>query len=405
MDENVLKEFVKIMRDFLIDIKTTFVECENIIYKNKGLNAILNNDIKNESIKEIINYCLKLYPERFFDILYKNEEIFNDNEKNCEFIPNIDFKVLWKQNISDNTKKIIWKYLQLILFGVSKMVDGADSFGDAAKLFEAINENELLEKLEETIGNMTNMFDLSNNINFENEINMELSGVNLPNPNEIHSHLRGLLEGNLGRLAHEIAEETAQELEYDMSSATTISDVFQNLFKNPNKLVNMVKKVGNKLDEKLKSGEIKESELMKEASELMEKMGDIPGMKNMEKVFKNMGIPIGKNSKINMKSMQSNMQRNIRQSTQKERMLEKLKKRREKRSLDEQLEQLKQAQAHAHAQAQAHAHAHAQAHAQAHANKNFNHMTYVTETGEKIEKSARKKKKKKKNRKKKNIKK
>ena len=34
----------------------------------------------------------------------------------------------------------------------------------------------------------------------------------------------------------------------------------------------MVKNVGSKLDEKLKSGEIKESELMKEASELMEKM-------------------------------------------------------------------------------------------------------------------------------------
>ena len=37
------------------------------------------------------------------------------------------------------------------------MVNGAESFGDAAKLFEAINENELLSKLEETIGNMENM--------------------------------------------------------------------------------------------------------------------------------------------------------------------------------------------------------------------------------------------------------
>ena len=34
----------------------------------------------------------------------------------------------------------------------------------------------------------------------------------------------------------------------------------------------MVKKVGSKLDEKLKSGEINESELMKEASDLMKKM-------------------------------------------------------------------------------------------------------------------------------------
>ena len=41
--------------------------------------------------------------------------------------------------------------------------------------------------------------------------------------------------------------------------------------------MNMVKKVGSKLDSKLKSGEIKESELMEEASQLMEKMKNMPG--------------------------------------------------------------------------------------------------------------------------------
>ena len=58
-----------------------------------------------------------------------------------------------------------------------------------------------------------------------------------------YTHISVLLEGNLGRLAHEIAEETAQELEYDMSNATTVGDVFQKLFKNPNKSINMVKKL------------------------------------------------------------------------------------------------------------------------------------------------------------------
>ena len=55
--------------------------------------------------------------------------------------------------------------------------------------------------------------------------------------------------------------------------------------------MNMVKNVGSKLDEKLKSGEIKESELMKEASELMEKMKNMPGMKNMDSLLSKMGIP------------------------------------------------------------------------------------------------------------------
>ena len=53
----------------------------------------------------------------------------------------------------------------------------------------------------------------------------------------------------------------------------------------------MVKKVGSKLDSKLKSGEIKESELMQEASDLMEKMKNMPGMKNMDKILSQMGLP------------------------------------------------------------------------------------------------------------------
>jgi hypothetical protein len=69
------------------------------------------------------------------------------------------------------------------------------------------------------------------------------------------------MEGKLGKLAMELAEETANELDLDMNDAKSATDVFQKLFKNPGKLMGMVKTVGSKLDEKLKSGEIKESEL------------------------------------------------------------------------------------------------------------------------------------------------
>ena len=104
---------------------------------------------------------------------------------------------------------------------------------------------------------------------------MDPSNINLndlPDAEDLQNHISGLLDGKLGRLAHEIAAETAEELNVDMEGATNVGEVFQKLFKNPGKLMNMVKNVGSKLDEKLKSGEIKESELMKEASELMEKM-------------------------------------------------------------------------------------------------------------------------------------
>tara|TARA_Y100000816_G_C26078458_1_gene568053 strand:- start:1027 stop:1791 length:765 start_codon:yes stop_codon:yes gene_type:complete len=245
------------------------------------------------------------------------------------------------------------------------MVDGAESFGETAKLFEAINENELFNKLEETIENMEHVFDMSN-INLSEDMN-DISGLDMPNPNELHSHLKDLLDGSLGKLAHEIAEETAKDLETDMGDAKSVGDVFQKLFKDPSKLMNMVKKVGSKLDEKIKSGEIKESELMKEASELMTKMTNMPGMKNMEKVFSKMGIPMGKNSKINMNAFQSNMRQNIRQSKQKERMLAKL----EQRRKEKELKQLND-------------------------KKNYNFSTFTTNDGEVMEKSSVKKKKKRK---------
>ena len=89
----------------------------------------------------------------------------------------------------------------------------------------------------------------------------------------------------------------------------------------------MIGKVGKSLDEKLKSGEIKESELMEEASEFLKKMNDVPGMKNMSSMFKSMGMPMGK-GKMNVNAMQSHMQQNIKMSKMKERMRAKLEKRR-----------------------------------------------------------------------------
>ena len=158
-----------------------------------------------------------------------------DNEVNCKFIPGIDFKDIWNSDISDNTKKIIWQYLQLVLFSISKLINGADSFGDATKLFEAINENELFNKLEETVKEMESMLDVSNidmsNIDVSNiGLDFDISGK-MPDPNEIHSHIKNLLDGNLGKLVHEIAEETAKDLENDLGDMNSVGDVFQNFSK------------------------------------------------------------------------------------------------------------------------------------------------------------------------------
>merc|ERR1711965_327348 len=134
-------------------------------------------------MNQYFHYCKDLYPENFFHILYENDELFDD-EQGKFLLPEIDFSVLMKdESLSESSKKTIWKYIQLILFSVCNELKDKKNFGDANYLFEAIKEDELNEKIEETMKEMKDVFmnmDTSNNENmehmFENMMN-DISGV------------------------------------------------------------------------------------------------------------------------------------------------------------------------------------------------------------------------------------
>ena len=87
--------------------------------------------------------------------------------------------------------------------------------------------------------------------------------------------------------------------------------------------------MGTKLDTKIKSGEIKESELLEEATNLVDKMKNMPGMNDMQNLFSKMGMPgmkgMGK-GKMDMGSLQKHMEQNLRNAKMKERMRTKLQK-------------------------------------------------------------------------------
>ena len=366
----VPNEFQKVVKDFYKDILLVFPEMK---YKLSDETIEFLQE-KNDGL-HVFNHCLKTYPERFFDILYQNEDIFT-TDVDTHFLPNIEFSDLWKEDISEKTRKTIWKYLQLILFSVSSSIKDGKDFGDTEKLFEAIDQDEMKKKLEETMKEMSDMF----NTTMEGEDKESfMNSEDLPNPEDLQDHLNSLMDGKLGRLAQEIANETAEDMDIDVNDSANVGDVFQKLLKNPAKLMDLVKNIGSKLDTKLKSGEIKESELMQEAADLMEKMKSMPGMKNMNKIFSKMGIPMGKNQKMSANAMQARLNQNIKMSSQKERMLRKLEQRRaQKAMMQEQVE--------------------------AQAPQNFKQMKFKADGGE-VEKSLRtnpkkkKKKKKKKNKK------
>ena len=308
------KEFEKVINDLYNDLRGTFPEYELLPITNK------------EKYLELYEYCKLIYPKQFFNILYKNDEMFKkqsqeqdeDTENNTKFLPNIDFKDLWASNISEKTRDVIWKYLQLILFLVVNSSDSENMFGEASEIFKAINKDDFKSKLEETLHGMNNMFDEE-----------DVSGVDLPSAEEMHSHINGLLDGKLGALAKEIAEETTKDLQDSINENDNPDDVFKNLIKDPTSLMKLIKSIGTKLDDKFKSGELKESELLEEASEMLNKMKKVPGMKNIDELLKKMGMPggagkMGGGGKIDLGAMKNNLNVNLKNAKMRERMLKKL---------------------------------------------------------------------------------
>ena len=332
-----MEEFEKIIKDFTKDLLVSFPELKDDLHKDIQ-SICLDKEDKQDAIARLHEHVKLLFPQRFFDILYENPDMFTNEENNVEFLPGIDFKELWKENISDKTRDCIWKYLQLLLFTVAGKLSSNESFGDTAKLFEAIDEDELKNKLEETLSSLQNMFkETMNNKNAddedidEDESENDTSRFSMPKPEDIHSHIQDMFDGKIGNLAKEIADETMKDMDIDMNNPENATSMFKNLLKDPKKLMGLVQSVGKKLDEKLKSGEVKETELLKEASEMLKKMKDMPGMNHMESMFKNMGIPMpsgagGRGSKMNFGAMQGRLNQQMKQAQMKERMRERMEK-------------------------------------------------------------------------------
>jgi hypothetical protein len=312
--ENVSDEFKKVIKEFINDITNTFPEYKAIIFKWYKEE---NEQITDESSTYIFNYCLNVYPERFFEILYQNNDLFSEENKlNTEFLPGISFRYLWSCNITDKTRETIWKYLQLILISLIGTIKDKSVFGETSKLLDNINEDEFKNKLEETLDNIQTMF--SNN-NPSNEPNTDF---NLPTSDDLHSHLSTMLHGKLGGLAKEIAEETVNDfnLSSDMDS-TDPQDIFKKLFSEPDKFMNLVKNVGSKLDYKMKNGDINQSELLTEATEMIKNMKNIPGMGNIQEMMDKIGM--GKNVKINKPAMENKLKLNNKRQALRKKMEEK----------------------------------------------------------------------------------
>jgi hypothetical protein len=168
----------------------------------------------------------------------------------------------------------------------------------------------------------------------QNTFNFDSSSI--PNVDELHGHIKGLFDGKIGSLAKELAEELSGEV-MDMfddgaGEVKSTGDILKKMMKNPKQIMELVKKISSKLDNKMKNGNISQEELMKEAGDLLSKMKGMGNGKDFQDMMKGMmknmspmmGAMMGKGAKMDMNKVNKEVAKN----THKERMLNKLQQRR-----------------------------------------------------------------------------
>jgi hypothetical protein len=309
--------FSSVISDFANDLCTTFPEHVEKLQKWKS-------NISPEDTLYIYQYCLTVYPKRFFDILYQNDDIFKDeSEHDAKFFPGLDFKLLYQcEDVTENTKKSIWKYLQLVLFTIIQDVKDKTNFGDSMNMFDGIEEGELHEKLKETMGGISDFFNKMKGAagsdsstptpppfdmpNFEEFAR----NADLPDMENIQEHLRTLFNGKIGSLAKEMAEEITEEFKEmlggDADQLRNTEDAMKLFMKDPKKLISLMKKISTKLDKKMKDGDLSREEMMKEATEMLNKMKEMGGGDKMKEMFeqftKGMG-GMGKNMRMDVNAL------------------------------------------------------------------------------------------------------
>ena len=371
-----LINFYKIFKDLIIDLDNSFKDkLGSVIQANKDYQNIISYCLPNyidnmnadeyvnsieltllstdfmESLNNVYEYCKRTFAIRSIDILYQNEDIFlnKSNVKvdgesspiiNTMFLPDIEFSELYYDDTSEQTKQTLWKYLQLILFNIITSIglanddlakdDLTNATPDFAKLFDVSNNPfnmfaSMLSDLPENLDNNESSNNESSNNESSNNKSSNNNDYNIPDKDELFSHINKLINGKIGSLAKEIAEETTKDMDIDTENITDVNDVLKGFMKNPTKLLGLISKISNKINSKMKDGSLKESELLEEATSIFKNMKDMPGMGNFNDIFKSMNLDqfMPKGGKINPGAFQNMMEQNVKMSQMKERMRKK----------------------------------------------------------------------------------
>ena len=325
-DEKKLKDLVHILRSFAESLIEVYPEYggERL---HQDVKTLLSREPNAEEVTEadaaLYMHCVRVYPDRFMEIIYKNEDVFADKgEGTLEFLPGIDFREVWASDrATDETKASIWRYVQLVLFCLIESQSEKNIFENTLHVRDALENEDTRRKLAEAVKDLGVYLQERGSVPGAEERSDASSDT--PKLESINENLEKMFSGKIGLLAREIAQEAlgggggdggdrsdSEGLGGNLKGVFEMlqgqegdpSKMLEALMKNPGKVMGLVENIGSKLDSKLKSGELNEGELLEEASNLMSTMKNMPGMPNVSELFGMMsGGGKGANNKNNKK--------------------------------------------------------------------------------------------------------
>ena len=273
-----LEKFNFYLTNFLTELNTVFPEYNEIFVNNYSDIFPQTEESKSNKTDKYVKDFMSNINEYTKQVAQKDDTIFK-GDKEINFLLGLDFRNLWIKDINEKTRESIWKYLQTLYVIGKKVVGEDDEINELLNKFTLqtgdASQEEMMKNIKNETDEMMNMFKNLSQI----EQNPDL-------PNTSENDMKNLFEGGV---ISDIAKELTNELNLDnldMGEPKNINEAFANLMGggNGNKgFFDLVTKVGEKIQNKVQSGEVNQNDLMNEAQKMMGGLKDPNKMANIMK--------------------------------------------------------------------------------------------------------------------------
>lgn len=304
--------------DLVTELKGTFPELNDII--DERYTSLSPDD---NTVMEWFEANAKAH---HLKLTVKDPSVFKEHTS-LFLLPDINFSQLWKCKLTRTNKNAIWKYLHVLLLLIShhnmqettpsvvttqtnESIAGNATLSDNMKsTFEQWNKMlddkqlapEELQAMKDQSEKIMKLMEALRKSNNEDEDEDEEMNVDdkasscgsrkAPTMEDLKNDpfVRQLENSKIAQFAKELTDEIDIEglgLSESDAKAESFQDVFGKIGKDPQKMFGLVKSVGDKIQSKMQSGDIQQSELLGEAQQLMHSMQSSNTFKQMFKCAK-----------------------------------------------------------------------------------------------------------------------